>query len=270
VAARHATVRFADQPGWFGYVKPGPSNTGPTDVGALVAATAAEVEAMMDDDAVIEDVAITGGTVDLGSHNNVTIRNFTHDATGDIYAFRVNGTGRGLILEDGEIFGMSSAAVLGPSFTARRLNIHDSGNDAFKPQPSGSANTGDVLVESCYLHVLGTEDDAHGDGCQIQATHTYDLIFRGNNFDLPRDILPGSVHTSCFIVDEAAGSSGSILIQHNWLNGGQATIYAGVPNNISVIENRFGRDYGTGLVSIGPVETWTGNVWDDDDTEASQ
>ena len=255
-----------ESPGWNGYEKPGANNTGPTNRNNLTNVTNSQLEDMMTDGAVIENVNITGGDVDIVA-NNVTIRNFVLNANGNRYGFVSRTNKTGLTLEDGEIYNMSSASILGMGFTARRLNIHDSGGDGIKAQSTGSVS-GPVLVESSWIHRLGKNDGAHADGDQSRSGPS-PIVFRGNNCDMPVNEKggPGAPYKSnaCFILAEAEGPLVSFTAEYNWLNGGNFTVYCGGEGSNNYFRyNRFGRGYRYGTRS-GTCDVWEGNVWDDNE-----
>jgi hypothetical protein len=57
----------------------------------------------------------------------------------------------------------------------------------------------------------------------------------------------------------------SFVIDNNWLNGGNHTINTSNITssvNVSITNNKFGRDYRYGLTN-GPTPIWTNNTWDD-------
>jgi hypothetical protein len=247
--------------------KPGLNNTGPTsNPDGFARLTAAQVEARMAPGAVISNVYITGGNVDLVA-SNVTIRNFVLDAAGASYGFVIRNTFTGLTLEDGEIFNPASAGILGTGFTARRLEIHHSGGDAIKAQPAGGSG-GPVLVEASWWHHLGTAAGAHGDGNQTQVGSPHPIVFRGNNCDMQRP-LAGTTHTSCLMTSESRSSS--IVFENNWLEGGAFTIYCEpASNNITIRNNRFGRRNLYGVRGSDPCAVWVGNVWDDNGQPVGQ
>jgi len=242
--------------------KPGPNNTGYT--GILKTYTGPQTITIPG--TIIENVSITGMlTV---SASNVTIRNFK--LNGGQYG--IKGSSPGLIIEDGEIYNITSAGFIGSNATLRRLNIHDSGGDALKL-------TNNVLVEGCWIHRLGKTADAHADGNQTRSGKN--LTFRGNNFDMPNPgspNYPGAPYKSNanFIISTAVGPIDNILIEGNWLNGGNYTIYSidkgrgyGFPTNVRVINNKFGRDNAgypdkiTARIRTGSFSQWSGNVWED-------
>lgn len=234
--------------------KPGPNNTGPTTAeNALKPYTGPTT--ITTDGTIIEGVSMTKQLTIQAS--NVTIRNFFLD-TGNFYGIRII-EGDNIVIEDGIIQGMKSAAVLGSNFTARRLEIRNSGADGFKPNSN-------FLIESNWLHSLGYIEDAHADG--LQMVNGGNGIVRGNNFDMPHD-APGYKNSQCFIISTNVGVIDNLLIEKNWVNGGGFSIQVldkgvgyGDPTNIQIIDNRFGTDYQFGILRLDVDATLSGNVWD--------
>lgn len=229
--------------------KPDASNTGPsgtlTNSGSITVTT---------NGAVIQNLNISG-TITVQA-NNVTIRNCR--ITGGAYGINAmqNGPFTGLLIEDCEIRDSTSAGIYGRNFTMRRTEIHQMGRDAIKPR-------GNVTVEQCYIHHLGTISGAHADAVQAREGGSNHL-FRYNNIDLPNDPPPsGYTHNAAFILEMESGSLPNFVIDKNWLNGGNYTIYVEV-SGVSITNNKFGRDYQYGLLSIsGGSPTVSGNVWED-------
>ncbi len=255
---------------WYGYEKPGPNNTGPRNPdnsvmsdsekqSELTHMTNAEViSAMNGGQRLFEDIYIHGAvTLPVGAHN-ITIRNFVLDAGGSTYGINNRVTQGnavlGLVLEDGEIFDFSSAALLA-NYTARRLNVHESKGDAFKMLSD------DITIESSWWHHLGTGTGAHADGLQgASGSSIKNIVIRGNNCDMPINSKggPGEPYKSnrCW---QAMGSE-TMLFEYNWLNGGNYTMSCG--SNTTLRNNRFGRGYNFGIIT-GTCGVNTGNVWDD-------
>ena len=234
--------------------KPGPHNTGPSDPDILTNMSGLTVTT---DGLTFENVNIQGN-VNVAA-NNITFRNFRANAGGAPFAFRMDYGKHGILFEDGEIFGMDSAALYGGGFTARRLNLHDSGHDAIKSMSN-------VVVENCWIHSLGLIDDAHADGNQTR--NGSNLIFRYNNFDMPIDDGGPYKSNACLINMTAVGPIDNYLMEGNWLNGGNYTVYFdakdyGNPTNVRVINNRFGRDYRYGPWRADGDPWVEGNIWDD-------
>lgn len=235
--------------------KPGPTTTGPTspenDLRRISSVTITQ------DGTIIEGVYVAGH-IDVRA-NNVTIRNFII-ASNSHYGINFSFGHTGLTIEDGEIFGMTSAGVYGGNFAARRLNIHDSGNDAFKA-------TGNALIEGNWMHRLGYLSNAHADGIQINGGDNF--IIRGNTFDMPSE-TDGFRNSICMIIMTADASIDNLLIEQNWINGGGHSIQIrdkgrghGTPTNVRVLDNRFGRDYQFSPWVIEGDALKVGNVWDD-------
>jgi hypothetical protein len=247
-------------PGSPGDARPGPDSTGPTDSAALVPKTAAEIEAMMRPGAVIENVAITGGNIDVVA-DDVTIRNFRLDAGGASFGFRSCGPDTdcgtsddqkvGFVAEDGEILNTAAAAFRGHHATLRRLEVHDSDAGAFTP-------LSDVTIEGSWWHHLGRgEGSANG----VQLRGGTNIHVRGNFCDLPVTVPPPYNSSACVIAGTGSDPSLSALIERNWFNGGNHTVECNNVMGVAVHDNRFGRDFRTGPLSRCPSSS--GNVWDD-------
>lgn len=246
--------------------RPTAENTGPYDEAALKASEALMITT---DGAVYENIDVKGDIwIDA---DEVTIRNFRVDASGEYYGIKVLDGHRGILVEDGEIHGMSGAGVLGVGYTARRLHIHDSLGDGIKAQ--GKAR-GPTLVESCFIEKLGRGEGAHADGNQTQGGA--DITFRYNNIYVPSPGTPGYPgrpykSNAAFML---SGEVANLVIERNWLVGGSYTIYCVTDNGgVAVRDNRFGRE-NDGLafgkehlrVVSGKCDAWSGNVWHDTGT----
>jgi hypothetical protein len=235
-----------------GPTKPNASNTGTS--GSLTASSGFTITT---DNAVIEDLDISG-TVKVQA-NNVTIRN-CRISTGGYYGIQCTFGYTGLLIEDCEIEGMQSAGIYGSNFTARRVHIHNSGADAIKP---GS----NFVIESCYLTDLGYITTSHADG--VQMVSGGDGVIRWNNFDMPHD-EPGYKNSQCIIIQTNNGLIDDVVIHENWINGGGYSVQIrdkgngyGAPTNIEITDNQFGRDYQFGIMITDGSPTISGNVWED-------
>lgn len=238
--------------------KPGPHNTGPSDPTLLETIGPMTVTK---DGTVIENVRIDGSLVIRA--NNVTVRNFVIDGRGARYGIRCSYGHQNLLIEDGEIFNVASACIYGGGFTARRLNLHESGGDGLKTR-------GNTVVESCWIHHLGKAPGAHADCNQTRSGQSF--VFRGNFFDLPIDIRAPYKSNACLIIQTGLGPIDDVLIENNWLTGGNFTIYVtdkgsgyGPPTNVRILNNRFGREYRYGVLQMFGYVHVEGNRWDDTD-----
>jgi hypothetical protein len=162
------------------------------------------------------------------------------------------------VIEDGEIYGAKGDGVYGLGYTARRLNVHHNGGDGLKHQGNGA-------VENCWVHHLGTEVGSHADGVQIMSGSG--IVIRGNYFDMPIN-QAGSDSNSAVFIRTAFGPIDNIIIDANWMNGGNYTVYSVgykgvIPTRVRITNNRFGRDYRYGTLDTEGDAIASGNVWDD-------
>jgi len=200
---------------------------------------------------VIENVAITGGNVDVVAAD-VTIRNFRLDAGGAPYGFRSTGGATGFVAEDGEIVNTASAGFWGSNATFRRIEVHESDGSAFKP-------LGEVTIEASWWHHLGRGGNS-ANAVQFQGEGgAAGVTLRGNHCDLPASIGGGYGSSSCVLVSTDAAVTATIT--GNWLTGGGYTVDCGGQAGVAVRDNRFGRDLRNGPLRDCP--TASGNVWAD-------
>ena len=233
--------------------KPGPSNTGITQP-----LTPSDSILVKVDGDIIENLDIDG-CIKIQA-NNVTVRNVRIDCS-SFYGINIASGNTGTLIEDVEIFGMTSSGVLGSNFVLRRANIHDSGADATKP---GS----NVVIENSWFHRLGTIPTSHSDG--VQMVSGSNVTMRENNFDMPYD-LPGYTNSQCMIIQTNNGPIDDILIEGNWLNGGGYCVQIndkgnghGGPTNVRIVNNKFGRDCQFGILRFNnSTATLSGNIWQD-------
>lgn len=241
---------------------PGPTNTGPSDPSILVPTSSIYVDT---DGTVIENVDVNGSIVIHA--NNVTIRNFRVTGSGGGYGIDTDYTANysGIVLEDGEVREFS-VGLIGKGFTARRLNVHEMQGDGMK-------SFGNTVVENSWFHHLGKKDGSHADGNQ---THKGgNQVYRFNHFDMPVPESPNGPgppykSNACMFFKISSGNScDDVLLENNWFNGGNYTIYlkpgtGPPPTNVRVLNNRFMRDYRYGvLVNESPSTTILGNYWYD-------
>ena len=242
--------------------RPWAHNTGPSNPAALTPSASLTIKT---DGAVLENLDITGRVKIEAS--NVTLRNFRIDATGTSYGILIEDGHGGILLEDGEIFNMKSSGILAYSdFTARRLHIHDSGADGLKVQ----GGSGPTVIESCFIEKLGRNPTAHADGNQTRGGSS--ITFRYNNIYMPypgTPNYPGEPYKSnaTFMLELDISK---FVIEHNWLTGGNYTIYCPSKGGVTVRNNVFGRD-NAGLpagkdalrIRAGNCDQWSGNRWED-------
>ena len=227
----------------------GPPTTGypdETNTGARGALTPRSGDITVDDDgAILENLDIKGAVRVYAK--NVTIRN-VKITTGGYWPILFDGTGG--VVEDSTIVGTvnSQACVGGRGMTIRRLNCSGAG-DGIK---LGSSST----MTDSYIHDLGTDPDAHNDGCELGSE---DVTVRHNT------ILNPHGQTSAVFIGASAPST-NILVEDNVLAGGGYTVYGPDPgsSNVKVLNNKFSTRYSAKGGSYGPVAHWktgSGNEW---------
>jgi hypothetical protein len=201
--------------------------------------------------AVIDALDVTG-SISVNA-DNVTIKR-TRVTSGDFWPIRVLGGHRGLLVQDVDIIGQPGceAGIAFQDFTAQRVDV----SGCVDGMKVGSRTT----VLASYIHDLQLGGGSHNDG--IQGTGGTGTTIRGNS------IVGSPNQVSCILLGEEDGPMDNALIENNWLDGGGFMIYIGygttVPN-ATIRFNRFGRNYGWGLLNANPRAgvVWVGNVWDD-------
>lgn len=246
--------------------RPWAGNTGPHSPELLIPQSPGEI---LVDGTVIENADLSG-TIEVKA-NDVTIRNFR--INGGLYGIRIENGRTGIVFEDGEIYNVASAAIIGVGYTARRLHIHDSDKDGLKPQGSTSGST---LIESCFIEKLGRSPDAHADGIKSAGSNA-PLTIRGNNIHMPypgTPSYPGPPYKSNSTIKFDLGQVDGNLVDGNWLEGGNYTIFCIQDSGrVDVTNNVFGRYNGGWAdakedrrIRTGSCGSWVNNRWEDDDT----
>lgn len=235
--------------------KPGPSNTGPTNPGILVPRGGGTINTP---GTVLENFDATGQITIAAS--NVTLRNF-RITVGGSYGIRIT-SGSNIIIEDGEISGMTSSGILGSGFTARRLNVYNSGADGMKP-------TNNVVIENCWFHHLGYITTAHSDGVQVRSGTN--IIIRNNFFDMAS--TPGYRNSQCVYAQAEVGSGiDGLLVEGNWFGGASAFMVSMIDQddiqciNAHLNNNRFSQEnvnIGYYRIEQRASNGYSGNVFDE-------
>ena len=154
--------------------------------------------------------------------------------------------------------GVNSAAIFGSNFHASRIHVHHVGKDAFK-------TIWNATIERCYVHHIGMNPGVHAD-CN-QTREGGNIYMLANNFDVPSPVTasgdPNHASNSASINQAKAGDIDGLVMEGNWLNGGNYTVFfetsdAYHPNLVftgaALINNRFGNDYQFGPLKLsGPT-----------------
>lgn len=240
--------------------KPNASNTGWQHTGVTL--TNAGTMTVTQNGAVIDSVNVDGCI--YVQANNVTIKrskiNSTCFSAIDIRDWQ--GVS-GLVIEDVEVNGGSNTdnCIAFGSYTARRVNLYNCYD---------GAKFGDnTTIEDSYIHDLLNKNGCHCDG--VQTTGGRNINMRRNNID-----VAGSGAAVMF--GDEDGVLENIVFAENWVNGGNFGFYGGhnqstnyQPKNMSVTNNKFGRDFNYGpAVYVAPTTTWSGNVYEDNNQTISR
>ena len=205
--------------------------------------------------AVIDGLDISG-SVEVRAAN-VVIRNSRIHGTGPWGVYVRSGS---LTITDSEIYGGFENALGYDNWTALRLNIHGVGSDGVKL----GSNT---RLEDSWLHDFTPTPDAHADGGQLQAGET-NIVVRHNTIDLATS---KNANAALFIAPDLGPSApGPLLIENNYLNGGNFTVQIVDGNwgqyfldNITLRNNVFGRNSQYGPLRTNVPVTTSNNTYTD-------
>jgi len=203
-------------------------------------------------DGAVVDALDVNGTITVAA-DNVTIKR-TRITAGQFYGILTTNGARNLSIQDVDILGQSGceAGIAGDNYSAVRIDV----SGCIDGMKVGDNTT---ILDS-YIHNLRVGGGSHNDG--IQGTGGRGYLIKGNY--IPQ--TPGE--NSAIILGEEFGPMDNAVIDGNWLDGGNFTLYIGYGTtnpNATIINNRFGRSYQYGLLSANPKAgvVWSGNVWDD-------
>jgi hypothetical protein len=228
---------------------PGPGNTGWAHTGVKLSTLACKNDEYLIDKA---------GTVIDGKQIPCSVRVTADDVK--ITRSQVKATGRWgvylvdkftrLTLQDVEIIG-SDACEYGVGFedvTAVRINVSGC-SDGVKMESGAS------LVDS-WVHDLSKGPGDHNDGVQI--TGGSNITIRHNRIENPKN------QTSAILVGGEFGSPSNILIEDNFLNGGNYTIYLDPKGTNRVIRgNVFTKSFVYGPARLDGQVEWVNNTFED-------
>ena len=133
-----------------------------------------------------------------------------------------------------------------------------------------------IVVKDNWLHDPTPSNGAHADGMQVKGAHA--LTVSHNVIDMGAwVVIPGGDLNSAILIDapgppswKVVTANTDVVITDNWLNGAGFTVRLGNPNpgNVTLTNNRFGRDAHWGLFldhtkGAVPLQQAFGNVWAD-------
>lgn len=181
--------------------------------------------------------------------NNVTISRSKITANG-MWGIYQPDAYRGLKITDTQIIGGDECeyGVGFMAYTATRLDVSGC-SDGMKMEE------GSTMVDS-WVHDLSSGPDDHNDGVQI--TGGSSITIRHNRIENPHN------QTSVILVGGEFGAPSNILIENNYLDGGNYTIYLDPNGSNRVIRNNtFTRTHVYGPARLDGQVTWTGNAYPD-------
>ena len=121
--------------------------------------------------------------------------------------------------------------VLGTEATLRRLEVHHSDNSAFRPLEN-------VTIERSWWHDLAPDDGGSGNGVLFGAGGGRNVTIRANTCDQPVSVSPAFGGGACVIA--GTGSSDvAVVVEGNWLTGGNNTVECNGHGSMTVVGNRF-------------------------------
>lgn len=231
--------------------KPDATNTGPR-----IALRPSGSVTVTTENAVVEGLDVNGCVIIRA--NNVTVRDVRVRCS-DWFGIRTMRGYSGTRIEFSEVAmvgGCRDAAVSGAWKVLRHSELHGCAD--------GMKIGSDTLVEYNYIHnTKPAGATIHLDG--VQSVDGDRITLRYNNITLPAS----SGGNAAGIFQTEFGPSSDILVDSNWLNGGNYTIFVnkknhGCPTNVRITNNKIGRDYRYGVYYPGGCgELITGNTWED-------
>lgn len=220
--------------------QPGPSNTGPLDScnETISSSTAASRLSAGN----VSDVCITGQLTLTSAMNGHKLSNFTLNANRGPYGVRADASGlSGITFEDGKVYNMTSTGIYGSGWTARRLEVTESGADAFKPRNN-------TRIEASWGHHNGTEAGSHADFVQFDGPDNStisNVAIVGNFCDQPasqrNEISPitGTMYNTnaCIQINDLINLV-NVRATDNWMVGGNYTLNCDPPGENQIVLER--------------------------------
>lgn len=191
------------------------------------------------------------GTIRIEAED-VEIRNSRIRGTGDFGILVASGSAR---ITNTEISGFENG-IGGDNWTASRVDIFGTTSDGVK---IGSY----TALEDSWIHDLRPVRGAHADGVQMQSGVRNATVVRNNI-----DVSTSDSNAAIFLApDLGPSSSGPVLVEGNFLDGGNYSLYCVdgadgkyAVGNITIRNNYFGSHFTYGPVRVNVPVNWTGNV----------
>ena len=231
--------------------KPGPGNTG-VPAGTSLSSTGGMT---ITRDGTVVDAKDINGPVIVQARNVVIKRSKIHGSG----SFAVQVKSGDVTVQDSELYGFENGIGF-DNWTATRVDMHSLKSDGVKL----GSNT---LLQDSWIHDMTPASGAHADGAQMQ-DGVRNVVVRRNVIDMGSGSSTGNA--AIFLAPDLGPSTeGPVTVTGNWLDGGNFTIYCVdgdngrfFVKNITITNNRFGRDYRYGVSMTNVPFTQSGNVWD--------
>ena len=236
---------------------PGPNNTGwqHTGVRLTPAVCGPDGELVIDTDGATLDSALIRCNVRIDA-DDVTISRSLVEAGGPWAIYKPDQY-TDLTVTDVEIAGRPGceAGIAFSGYTATRVNIHGCEDGARADQAA--------TVQDSWIHAFW---DGRVNGQQVgQTSHDgvsttggSDLTIRHNRIDNPRS------NNSCIMIGGQYGEPSNVVIEDNYLDGGNYSIFlAPFGTNRVIKDNTFTRTFLTGPANVSGSYVWSGNVYTD-------
>lgn len=227
------------------------ANTGPRV--ALAATQPSKSIIVTNAGSIIEKKNVTGNITVKA--NNVTIRD-NYIRSSQINPITVDAGVTGTLIEYNDVDGLNT---IRPRGRQAGINTQDTNkgviikNNKVRGNHDAIKVVGNTRVEYNYIYNNQRgSSQVHVDGIQTPGKSTSNSTFYRNWIDTP--VAKGS--NSSIISEVLSGPVSNVRIEENYLNGGNYTLYVftdrtagayGCPKNISILNNKFGRDYRYGL-----------------------
>lgn len=217
--------------------RPGPDNTGPLNsCNRTITSTVAANELKVGN---VSDVCINGQLTLTTAMNGHKLSNFTLNAGRGSYGVRADAAGLlGITFEDGKLYNMASTGIYGRGWTARRLEVTESGADAFKPRDN-------TRIEASWGHHNGAAPGSHADFIQFdgpQGSTISNVAIVGNYCDQPASQRneTSPLWGSPYNTNACIQLNGEINLRNaqatgNWMVGGNYTLNCGSPGKDQIV-----------------------------------
>jgi hypothetical protein len=217
--------------------KPDATNTGPS--GTLTTDNRSSLSTANE---VIENKTFPG---DIAIYaDGVELRNV--HVNGDILINEANG----VVIDHVSTSGVGVSSASDTTIQYARVNAYE--DDSFHLTSDGASYISNVTIEHSFIDRPTFEpgSESHWDGVQIRGAENVTIFC--NNFDVGEWQDPYNV---IIYLEPANGNNDNIIVDNNWLNGGNFAFMSGLPKEpvrFSITNNKlYSEDFNFGLCYLG-------------------